>query len=714
LKNKKVNSLILTLFFFNVLTAQNINIFSEKEMKKQYIIEQSIENIAENNDDEEIDFTTLFDQLSYYYEHPININKRELEYDLKELKLLNQFQIISIINHKKEHGDFLTIYELQSVPLIDANDIRNIQPFIAVKSNLDASKLSFSEVIKRGQNDIFFRFSRNINTTNGQKDVNDDQWLNSPNMTQIGSPDNLYLRYRFKYQNKLSIGVTAEKDAGEAFLVNKRANKLFNYTNKIGFDYYSAHFHIRDIGKIKSLAIGDFHIQLGQGLTFWSGLAIGKSADVMGVMRNPSGIKPYTALDENRFMRGAAVMFEYRKFNFLFFGSNKKIDANLIEDTTITEGNLLFSSLQNSGIHSTINELENRDAVKETIFGHETSYQNKFLKIGLVSTMTKYNGEINRNTFLYNKFQFNNEVNWANGLNYSIIKRNLNFFGESSISSYGGIANLHGLLASLHPKFAISVLHRNFNKSYYSNYSNAVGESSRTNNESGLFTGFQLKMNEEWEISSYFDQFKFPWLRYQVNRPNTKGTDGFFQIAYHPTKKLTIYGRIRNRIKPVSETNSAVRDIQRTINYHRWNYRINFNIMITESIRLRSRVEYITHEEQFNDKEDGILLIQDFMLKPKQSKFSINARFAIFDTESYNTRIYSFENDVLYYFRIPAYYYQGARSYINIKYQLNKSIDIWLRGSIWNYSNREEIGSGYNKIEGNQKSELRAQVRIQF
>jgi len=714
LKNKKVNSLILTLFFFNVLTAQDINIFSEKEMKKQYIIEQSIENIAENNDDEEIDFTTLFDQLSYYYEHPININKRELEYDLKELKLLNQFQIISIINHKKEHGDFLTIYELQSVPLIDANDIRNIQPFIAVKSNLDASKLSFSEIIKRGKNDIFFRFSRNINTTTGQKDVNDDQWLNSPNMTQIGSPDNIYLRYRFKYQNKLSIGLTAEKDAGEAFLANQRANKLFNYTNKIGFDYYSAHFHIRDIGKIKSLAIGDFHIQLGQGLTFWSGLAIGKSADVMGIMRNPSGIKPYTALDENRFMRGAAVMFEYRKFNFLFFGSNKKIDANLIEDTTITDGNLLFSSLQNSGIHSTINELENRNAIKETIFGHETSYQNKFLKIGLISTMTKYNGEINRNTFLYNKFQFNNEVNWANGLNYSIIKRNLNFFGESSISSYGGIANLHGLLASLHPKFAISVLHRNFNKSYYSNYSNAVGESSRTNNESGLFTGFQLKMNEEWEISSYFDQFKFPWLRYQVSRPNTKGTDGFFQIAYHPTKKLTIYGRIRNRIKPVSETNSAVRDIQRTINYHRWNYRINFNIMITESIRLRSRVEYITHEEQFNDKEDGILLIQDFMLKPKESKFSINARFAIFDTESYNTRIYSFENDVLYYFRIPAYYYQGARSYINIKYQLNKSIDIWLRGSIWNYSNREEIGSGYNKIEGNQKSELRAQIRIQF
>ena len=47
---------------------------SYKEMKKQYIIEQTIENIAENNEDDNIDYTTLFDQLNYYYEHPINLN----------------------------------------------------------------------------------------------------------------------------------------------------------------------------------------------------------------------------------------------------------------------------------------------------------------------------------------------------------------------------------------------------------------------------------------------------------------------------------------------------------------------------------------------------------------------------------------------------------------------------------------------------------------
>ena len=74
---------------------------SARDMKKQYIIEQRIENIAENNEDEDIDYTTLFDQLSFYYEHPINLNNKEIEFDLKQLRLLNQFQIKAVLAHKK-------------------------------------------------------------------------------------------------------------------------------------------------------------------------------------------------------------------------------------------------------------------------------------------------------------------------------------------------------------------------------------------------------------------------------------------------------------------------------------------------------------------------------------------------------------------------------------------------------------------------------------
>ena len=79
---------------------------SYKDMKKQYIIEQTIENIAENSEDENIDYTTLFDQLNYYYEHPINLNRKEIKFDLEQLMLLDQFQIKSLINHKEKYGKF--------------------------------------------------------------------------------------------------------------------------------------------------------------------------------------------------------------------------------------------------------------------------------------------------------------------------------------------------------------------------------------------------------------------------------------------------------------------------------------------------------------------------------------------------------------------------------------------------------------------------------
>ena len=170
---------------------------------------------------------------------------------------------------------------------------------------------------------MFFRYSRVLNSVEGQKELDDSSWLNSPNSKQLGSADNLYFRYRFKYQNHLSIGITAEKDAGENFLPNSKANELFNQPTNTGFDYYSAHFYLRDVGKIRALALGDYHIQLGQGLTFWSGLAIGKSSNVMSIKRNPMGIRPYASLDENMFMRGAAISMKFKQFEFFSFGSKK-------------------------------------------------------------------------------------------------------------------------------------------------------------------------------------------------------------------------------------------------------------------------------------------------------------------------------------------------------------------------------------------------------
>ncbi len=54
-----------------------------------------------------------------------------------------------------------------------------------------------------------------------------------------------------------------EKDAGEEF---------FTGSNKQGFDYYSGHFYLKNISQnVHSVALGDFQVYFGQGLTIWGG-----------------------------------------------------------------------------------------------------------------------------------------------------------------------------------------------------------------------------------------------------------------------------------------------------------------------------------------------------------------------------------------------------------------------------------------------------------
>ena len=95
-------------------------------MKKQYIIEQTIENIAENSEDENIDYTTLFDQLNFYYEHPINLNRKEIKFDLEQLMLLDQFQIIpilvSLIIFEKLHRAASTTYRQKKQIILYMDD----------------------------------------------------------------------------------------------------------------------------------------------------------------------------------------------------------------------------------------------------------------------------------------------------------------------------------------------------------------------------------------------------------------------------------------------------------------------------------------------------------------------------------------------------------------------------------------------------------------
>jgi hypothetical protein len=577
-----------------------------------------------------------------------------------------------------------------------------------VSSDIDKRNVTFKEMLDRSTNEYYLRWGRTLEQQKGFSPVTQEELEKNPNARFLGSPDRIYTRYRFRYLNNISFGITAEKDAGEEF---------FRGTQKQGFDFYSAHFYLRDYGKLKALAVGDYHIEFGQGLTMWSGLAFGKSSEIISVKRNAFGIRPYSSVDENRFMRGAAVTGAFGKWEATAFYSNKFRDANVVAastaDSNQVQDEVIISSFQQTGLHRTPREVQNKNSIGEQYIGGHVAYKTKRLNIGATSYYSEFSGIFNRNLSYYNQFEFTGKSNAVMGVDYNYILRNYNFFGEVSRSQNGGMAQVHGALVAIDPKLSASFVYRDVQRNFQNLMYNVFSEASNSLNERGLFSGFELRPSQAWRLVGYYDLFTFPWMRYLVDKPVTHGSDYLIQLNWKPKRNMEMYGRIRRKTKDAN-IRDEFDEIDFVVATVRTNYRYNINVKVNDQLSLRSRAEMVTWDGRDRQRYKGFLMYQDIVYKPLGRPFNFSFRYALFETDNYDTRIYAYENDVLYYYSILAHNNKGSRVYLTTRYTPKKGIDFWFRVGQFYYTNLATIGSGLNEIQGSRRTEVRAQVRFMF
>ena len=676
----------------------SIYIFSQD---KEEIIQQRIEFISEQLESESIDLTNVLEILTYRFDKPLNLNNCSKE-DLQELNLLTDVQINDLLLHRELYGKLISIYELQSLTYWGLNTIQLLRPFIKVDDKLDQLHVGLKDAIKNGKFEIFLRYQRVPEFKNGFEDVSDSLQENS-NSYYYGNPDRYYTRFRYSYRTNLSIGLTAEKDPGEEF---------FQGTQKNGFDFYSAHAFFKGGKYLKVAALGDYQVQIGQGLNFWSGYAFGKTADVTNVKRTAQSLRPYTSVDETRFLRGAGVEVGYGKFSLMGFGSYKGIDASVITDTLLEEQEFA-SSINLTGLHRTNSELARKNTLQEIIGGANLRYDTRTLDVGVASVYQRYDNPYNKETVPYNQFDFRGKDNISTSLDYAWVIRNFNFFGEVAHSSYdNGWAQLHGVLFSLDRRASMSIIYRDYQRNYQTFYNNGFSEGSRTQNERGLYTALKFNLTKKWSINTYADVFSFPWLKYLVEAPS-EGHELFIQPTYKPNRELEIYARFREQKRQRNSrfNDGTVTSIEDVIQR---NYRFNFSYKITEGIRLKTRLEYVTVDRESVGLESGIIFTQDLIYRPKSSPLDLSLRYALFDTDSYDTRIYTYESNALYVFSVPAYYYKGSRAYALIRYTFLRKVDVWVKYGRNIYANRSSLGSGSEMINQNTRSDITVQLRFKI
>lgn len=668
---------------------------------KNGIIQQRVEFISEQLENEEIDLTNITENLIYRIDHPLNLNSATWE-DLQELFLLTDLQINDLIVHRDAYGKFISIYELQSLKFWDLNTIQLVLPFVKVDDKLDQLHVSLKEALQQGKFEAYFRYQRVPEQKNAYADVSDSIQENS-NSYYYGNADRYYTRLRYSYRTNLSVGITAEKDPGEQF---------FRGAQKYGFDFYSAHAFFKGGKYVRSVALGDYQIQIGQGLNLWSGYAFGKTADATNVKKSANTLRPYTSVDESRFLRGAAVDLGVGDFALTLFGSRKGVDGAIITDSLLDEIEFV-SSINLTGFHRTNSEIARKHGLQETMGGANLRYQKRSLQLGVAATYQGYDRALLRDTFAYNLYDFRGKSTVGFSADYSWVVRNFNFFGETGYSTHSqSWANVHGILFSLDSRLAMSMVYRNYQRGYHTFYNAGFAEATRTQNEKGLYTGLRVNFTRAISLNGYVDVFKFPWLRYQVDAPS-QGHEWMVQPSYKPTRDFEVYFRFREQVRPRNSRDSdgtvtPIEDVQQR------NYRLNLSYKVMESVQLKSRVEYVTINRKSNEPESGFMISQDVIFKPKNLPFDVALRYALFDTDSYDSRIYTFENNALYVFSSPSYYYQGSRAYILLRYTFLRRFDLWARYGTSIFMNRNSIGTGAEGINGNTRSDITVQLRVKL
>ncbi|WP_018479383.1 hypothetical protein [Pontibacter roseus] len=663
-----------------------------------------VQELFAQQEDDDVPYEDFYETLFQYFQRPIDLNHTTPE-ELASLFILSRPQIASFFKYTQENGKLLSIYELQAIPDFDLLTIQKLVYFVRVDDaglNADQRPL-WQRIVGEDNNALILRYERTLQERRGYTDIDTSSRSNT---RYLGSPEKLYLRYRVSHTRDYSMGITAEKDAGEQFTWD-------NETRRYGFDFYSAHLQLYNKGRFKTIALGDYQLQFGQGLLLSSGYAVGKGSEtITTVSRANLGIRPYSSVLEYAYYRGAAATYTLGRVDVTGFYSNKRVDANLQTqlDTLDTFGES-FTGIQTSGFHRTPTELANKGQAREQLMGGNVTYQSRdrTLLAGITAMSTIYSSPIRKAGAPYQRFEFGGTRNFNMSANYSYTFQNVYLFGETALSRSGGLGTVNGVIANLSNKVELAMLYRYYARDFHSFYGNAFGEGTRNINERGFYTGIKLKPFAKWELTAYYDRFRFPWLRYRVDAPS-HGDEYLLRLYFKPNRQTSLYAQFRAESKGRNVANNST-SLDYVGQADRKNYLLYYEFSPTPIVNLRSRVQFSSFDLE-SPQTTGYFIAQDVNLNFNRVRLS--TRYAIFDTDDYETRQYAFERDVLYAFSVPAFSGRGTRMYVLLQLRPMRKLDVWVKYSLTHYRNQDTVGSGLETIEGPRRSDVKAQVRYRF
>ncbi|MCK9210955.1 MAG: helix-hairpin-helix domain-containing protein [Ignavibacteriaceae bacterium] len=637
-------------------------------------IEETLENVLEETTDESDD-NFLYDEFENLTKHPINLNTCTAE-ELLQIPILDLPDAALIIEHRKKYGMFISSSELFSVENLNSEKVRKLLPFVFAEQSSFMEEQRYAPSISFSRNFNFEYRSRIISDLQPRAGFLDNKYQ--------GNKIKFYNRGIFEFNNTYQLSILTEKDAGE---------KSLN-------DFTSFSLSAKKLGNFSSLVVGDYIIEFGHGLALWSPYASSKSADIGFVTRQRGkNIIPYKSTDENNFFRGAAVQYDLYPFNFSLYASKNYFDASIDSMRNV------ISSIPIDGYHRTETEHKKKNTAKEQFLGGRIDYavSNSLHVSGLYYSST-YSLPVETSSSATSP---KGKMFSHSSLAYSFVQ---NSFIASGEFSYNGIsvAQLHSLQKTFSQNFSYVFSVRSYPRNYYSLHGRAFAENPYDlQNEIGLYNGILLN-TQFGKISFYFDQFMFP-AGTSSTPLSSKGNEILVSFSSRITKNIETTLRYKNEKKDVVITGGDTKEFSER---YRQQFRFETLFSVSSNLQLKNRVEYNSYALKKNSfHEKGWLFFQDIKYKMQQN-ISLYGRIIFFKTDSFNSAIYEFENDLPGVMSNLAMYGEGFRWYFLVKIRMLNSLNFSFKYSETTKPKEKTLSTGASEIFNNMDNNFHLQFEL--
>ena len=655
-----------------------------------------IEELAEGLEENEEQIETIYADLSFLAEHPFDLNTADAEM-FRRLPFLSDLQIEEITGYRQRYGNMQTIYELKNIAAMDWATIELILPFVYVgEQEISKRPVSPVNLLRYGSNELLIRYGRTLQEKQGYQPLPDSILERYPNRSYLGEPFYHSVRYSYMFDEHIQAGFIAEKDAGEPF---------WNSRHK-GYDYYSAHVFLRNMGLLKSLTIGDYKATFGQGLVMSHDFAPGRNAFLSQVERRNNGFRRHYSTNEVDFFRGVASTLQWKNIELSLFYSYRQLDA--------TVDSLHITTFKTDGLHRLVGDMEKRRNVPTQTYGGNIRYATPHIVVGLTAIGYHFGSDlvVEPEPRPYNLFYFRGSQNTNVSVDYQYKNRQIKLFGETAMSGNGAFATLNVLQWTPVSYVSGLILYRSYARDYQSFYGNAFSQGTTIQNEQGLYMGIQITPVAHWKLSGYADFFRFPWLKYGIDAPSS-GVEYMAQAEYAQTDKISMYLRYRYRQK---ESNRTIANQPEVAVLPEQQHRIRYQMIYKPFASLSSRtsIDFSVFSEEQGRISRGWMVSQSLGWKSTQIPLQADLYFAFFNTDDYFSRISAYEKNLLYVFNSPMFYDRGYRLSTVLRYFLTKKLSLSTKFGWTHYFDLETIGSGLETIEGRNRTDLDLMIHWKF